>query len=77
MVSERNLTKEEAAQSTGRCGSHRYVKFTPQICNVHRAWKLLAPVILRRRKDDCGEDIVKKVRLVVRVPMGLSQAAAY
>ena len=72
LVSERNLTKEENSME-----KRRFVKFTPQVCNVHRAWKLLAPIILRRRKDDCGEDIVPKLRHVVRVPMGLSQAAAY
>ena len=76
LVSERNLTKEESLRTaTGE--KRRFVKFTPQVCNVHRAWKLLAPIILRRRKDDCGEDIVPKLRHVVRVPMGLSQAAAY
>ena len=72
LVSERNLTKEANSEE-----KRRFVKFTPQVCNVHRAWKLLAPVILRRRKEDCGEDIVSKVRHVVRVPMGLYQAAAY
>ncbi|MDE2103518.1 MAG: DEAD/DEAH box helicase [Patescibacteria group bacterium] len=72
LVSERNLTKEENSEE-----KRRYVKFTPQVCNVHRAWKLLAPVILRRRKEDCGEEIVPKIRHVVRVPMGLYQAAAY
>jgi len=72
LVSECNLTKEENSEE-----KRRFVKFTPQVCNVHRAWKLLAPIILRRRKDDCGEDIVPKLRHVVRVPMGLGQAAAY
>ena len=72
LVSERNLTKEENSEE-----KRRFVKFTPQVCNVHRAWKLLAPVILRRRKEDCGEEIVPKLRHVVRVPMGLYQAAAY
>jgi len=72
LVSERNLTKEENSAE-----KRRFVKFTPQVCNVHRAWKLLAPIILRRRKDDCGEDIMPKLRHVVRVPMGLGQAAAY
>ena len=71
LVSERNVTKEQK-------NSHqRYVKYTAQICNVHRAWKLLAPIILRRRKDACGEDIVPKVRQVVRVPLGVRQAAVY
>ena len=68
LVSERNLTKEQ--MNDGQRGTRRFVKFTPQVCNVHRAWKLLAPIILRRRKDDCGEDIVPKLRHVVRVPMG-------
>lgn len=54
-----------------------YSKLTPQVCNVHRAWKLFAPIILRRRKNNCGEDIVPKIRQIVRVPMGLSQAAVY
>ncbi|HTB83722.1 MAG TPA: DEAD/DEAH box helicase [Candidatus Sulfotelmatobacter sp.] len=72
LVSERNLSKEENSED-----KRRFVKFTPQVCNVHRAWKLLAPVILRRRKEDCGEAIVPKIRHVVRVPMGLYQAATY
>jgi hypothetical protein len=38
-----------------------------------RNWKLLAPIILRRRKDDSGEDSVPKLRHGVRVPMGLGQ----
>lgn len=70
MVTERNLTKEA---EQGR----RFVKRTPQVCNVHLAWKLLAPNILRRRKEDCGEDIVKKVWHTIRVPMGTKQAEVY
>jgi predicted RNA methylase len=69
-ISERNLTKEE---DTGR----RFVKLTPQICNVHRLWKFIAPIVLRRRKADCGEEIVKKIRQVVRVPLGAEQASVY
>jgi len=72
MVSERNLTKEANSES-GR----RFRKLTAQVCNIHRAWKLLAPIILRRRKEACGEDIVPKRRHVVRVPLGLYQAACY
>ena len=70
LISERNLSKEKES-------SRRFKKFTPQVCNVHRVWKLMAPVILRRRKQDFGEDIVSKFRNVVRVPMGRYQAAAY
>lgn len=76
LVSERNLTRESLPTALGG-PRRRFVKFTPQVCNVHRAWKLLAPLILRRRKEDCGEDIVPKLRHLVRVPMGLAQAAAY
>jgi hypothetical protein len=73
LQSERNLTKEK----DGRCGSHRYKKLIPQVCNVHRLWKMFAPVILRRRKAEFGEDIVQKYRHVVRAPLGTEQAAVY
>ncbi|MDE2104498.1 MAG: hypothetical protein KGL39_45100 [Patescibacteria group bacterium] len=76
LVSERNLTKEESLRTaTGE--KRRFMKFTPQVTNIHRVWKLLAPIILRRRKEDCGEEIVPKIRHVIRVPMGLYQAAVY
>jgi hypothetical protein len=72
LVSERNLSAEERSES-GR----RFVKLTPQVCNIHRAWKLLCPIILRRRKEECGEEVVAMHRHVVRAPMGTAQAAAY
>lgn len=53
------------------------MKLTPQVCNVHRLWKLFAPIVLRRRKSDCGEQIVAKVRHVIRVPMGTTQSKVY
>jgi|CZKV01.1.fsa_nt_gi hypothetical protein len=71
LISERNLTKEQKAKNS------RFKKLTPQVCNIHRLWKLFAPVILRRRKKDFGEDIVTKTRHVVRAPMGAEQAAVY
>lgn len=70
LISERNLTKEKAAPK-------RFKKLTPQVCNIHRLWKLFAPVILRRRKADAGEDIVTKTRQVVRAPLGQEQAEVY
>jgi hypothetical protein len=75
MVSERNLSREEKAAASGN--PRRFVKLTPQVCNVHRLWKLFAPIILRRRKADFGEPIVTKTRQVVHVPMGLDQARVY
>jgi SNF2 family DNA or RNA helicase len=81
-VSERNLTKERQGgaldpNDSRRKRSSRFTKLTPQVCNVHKVWKLLAPIILRRRKKDIGEDIVGKSRQVYRVPMGRLQAEVY
>ncbi|MEY2410581.1 MAG: hypothetical protein QOF48_3251 [Verrucomicrobiota bacterium] len=78
LVSERNVTKEEAARSAQeRRPQGRYKKLTPQVCNIHRLWKLLGPIVLRRLKKDCGEDLVPKHRYVIRVPMGSEQARVY
>ncbi len=77
MVSERNLTKEEAAAERGGSCGGRFKKLTPEVCNVHLLWKLLGPIVLRRRKDDTGEDIVPKVRKVIRVEMGTEQQRVY
>lgn len=70
LISERNLSKEEES-------NRRYVKLTPQICNIHRLWKILSPIVLRRRKEDCGEQIAPKIKHLVRVPMGKYQAEVY
>ena len=70
LISERNISKEEESK-------RRFKKLTPQVCNVHRLWKLLAPNVLRRRKREFGEDIVAKHRHIVRVPMGSEQARVY
>jgi hypothetical protein len=78
MVCEQNLTRQAAdAAKGGRVSSARYKKVTAEVCNIHRLWKLLGPVVLRRRKDDCGEDIVPKVRKVIRCKMGTLQADVY
>ena len=55
----------------------RFQKATPECCNLHRLWKLVAPILLRRRKDDIGEDIVKKVFHQLDVPLGTTHAAVY
>lgn len=74
-VSERNLSKERQAKAEGRAKPPR--KLTPEVCNVHGLWKLIGPNVLRRRKEDTGEPIVKKLRHVVRVPLGREQAEIY
>lgn len=70
LVSERNLTREKEK-------GKRFTKLTAEVCNVHGLWKLFGPVILRRRKQDCGEEIVPRIRKVVRVEMGTEQARVY
>jgi hypothetical protein len=70
LISERNITAQEEGKS-------RYKKRTPQVCNVHKLWKLFAPIVLRRRKKDFGEDVVPKHRNIVRMPLGLHQAMVY
>jgi len=52
-------------------------KVTAETCNLHVAWKILAPIVLRRRKDDTNEHLVAKIHRVIRVPRGAAQAAAY
>ena len=74
LVCERNLTMERA-QNGGKVKKSRgRGKVTAEVCNIHRLWKFLAPIVLRRRKKDIGEDIVKKLRQPIRVPMGTAQA---
>jgi hypothetical protein len=53
------LTREEEAERAHyfKHGKSRRIKIekrTARLCNVHRFWKITAPIILRRRKDDCG-----------------------
>jgi len=78
MVTERNITREEKAKEEGRkSGGGRFKKLTPEVCNVHRLWKLFGPIILRRRKQDAGVEIVPKIRKVIRCEMGTLQKKVY
>jgi hypothetical protein len=76
MLIEQNHTREEEHEErTGRFKSFK--KRTAKICNIHRLWKLLGPVVLRRRKDDTGEDIVPKTIVPIRVKPGTAQQIVY
>jgi hypothetical protein len=78
MVSERNITREKNAEENGKHVSNgRFKRLTAEVCNIHRLWKLLGPIVLRRRKQDCGEEIVDKIRRVVRCEMGTLQQQVY
>lgn len=78
MVTENNLTKAAIARANGqKGGGSRFKKFTAEVCNVHLLWKLLGNIVLRRRKQDAGVDIVPKLRRVVRCEMGTLQKQVY
>jgi hypothetical protein len=78
MVTEHMLTREAAARAEGkRASAGRFKKLTPEVCNVHRLWKLFRPIILRRRKQDTGLEIVPKLRRVIRCEMGTLQKKVY
>jgi hypothetical protein len=90
MVSERNLTREDKAREASMAArgnsnvrrseseaGGRFKKLTAEVCNVHRLWKFLGPIVLRRRKEDTGEAIVPKIRKVVTCPMGTIQQQVY
>ena len=73
---DRFLTREaELMEEGGK--PRRMQKRTARICNVHRLWKLLAPVIVRRRKDECGEDIPPKILRPIHVRPGAEQQKVY
>jgi hypothetical protein len=73
---ERNLTREQAYEE--RTGiRRRFEKRSAEICNIHRLWKLLGPVVIRRRKEDVGEDIAPKIFKPLRVKAGTAQQAVY
>jgi superfamily II DNA or RNA helicase len=75
-VMEVNLTKEEESRVKGE--SRKFTKTTAKICNVHRLWRILGPVVIRRRKDDVpGCDIVGKTIVPVRVMPGTAQNRVY
>jgi hypothetical protein len=76
---DRYLTREEykAANENRRRSSVRIQKTTARVCNVQRLWRLLAPVVLRCRKADCGESIVPKTVRPVECAMGSAQATVY
>lgn len=75
LVIEENLTKTERSRRDGNF--RRYIKQTSKITNIHRLWKLLGPVVARRRKDQIGNDIVAKIIHPIRVSPGTEQMQTY
>jgi superfamily II DNA or RNA helicase len=69
-ILEENLS---AWQRTRR----RSIRVTNKICNLHRLWKLLAPIIVRRRKDQIGADLVTKTIIPISIQPGTAQQRTY
>ncbi len=82
-VCERNLSAEARAEQergTVRISRRRRrSRGSPgvTVCNIHKLWKLIAPLALRKRKQDIAEDIVKCQKHIVRVPLGVEQYEVY
>ena len=75
---EENLTKREKDEREGNA-RRSYIRQDPtQLCNIHRLWRVLGPVTIRRRKDDIpGCDIVPKTVIPLRVMPGTRQKETY
>ena len=73
---ERYITREEQARARGE-KIRNTTKRSNRICSIHRLWKTLAPVIIRRRKADCGLQIATKTVQPIIVNPGQSQLAVY
>jgi hypothetical protein len=82
LVMKRDLTKERmdalerGIKNFNPMKSKRKGVPTAEVANIHALWKLFAPVVLRRRKEDFAE-IVPKVRHPIYVPLGVEQAKVY
>ena len=70
--------EEDAIRAVAEKRSARkFQKRTARICNIHRLWKLCAPIIIRRRKEDCSEEIVAKTIKPIYIQPGTAQLAVY
>ena len=77
-VWEENQTKQEKARRDGKTSIPRGKTDPTRICNIHRLWRIIATVLIRRRKDDVpGTDIVPKTVIPVRVMPGTEQQLTY
>ena len=50
---------------------------TARLTNVHHLWRVTAPVVIRRRKLDCGEDVPPKIVKEIKLVLSSFQAAVY
>lgn len=74
-VVERDLTRQR--QNLALMKSKGTPKPIAQVANIYRLWKMVVPLIIRRRKEDSLAGLVKKVRHEIYVPMGKHQREVY
>jgi len=76
-VSREEARKRKAIASNSKMPKGKMIKRSARICNIHHLWKLIAPTVLRRLKDNCGEDIVERTIRPIIVKPGSAQLAVY
>jgi SNF2 family DNA or RNA helicase len=73
---DRFLSREKAyREETGK--NRSFTRRSSRVCNIHRLWKLVAPIIVRRTKANCGEEIVARTLRPVTTPPGTDQWKVY
>jgi SNF2 family DNA or RNA helicase len=78
LLSDKYLTREkEKFMAGGQTKKHSVVRQSARITNLGKLWKIVAPIVLRRRKADCGEEIVPKTTHITKVKPGTDQWRVY
>lgn len=57
--------------------AHGSTERTARLTNVHHLWRVTAPVVIRRRKLDCGEGVPPKIVKDITLQLGTAQAEVY
>ena len=77
MVIEENHTRAEKYAATHGGRRKKFLRRLPQCTNLHALWRVLGSIVMRRRKEDFGEDIASKTIIPVRVKPGRAQQEVY
>jgi len=64
-------------EATYKEGKKTREKVLPEVTNLAILWRLLASSIIRRRKEETGENLVPRIFHEIRVPFGTSQREQY
>ena len=64
-------------EATYKNGKKTREKVLPEVTNLAILWRLLASSIIRRRKEETGEELVPRIFHEIRVPFGTQQREQY